>query len=156
MLHPSVVISWGWLFKLFKFPWDKCYSTILQMLLLQFSIFDMYTLLIFHMCIFIFITTNSMQNNYNTSRNSLTHPLSTQTPLIRGNHWYILDVYIFTFSTMYKWNHTVCNFLRLVSSIMLHVSAVHFFCCCWVVILLSGYTMVCPFIQEEHLGCSSF
>lgn len=148
-----VVISWGRLFKLFKFLWDMFNSTILEMLLLQFTIFDMYTSMIFHICIFIFMTTNSIQNNYNTSRNSLMHPLSIQTPLIPGNHWYILDIYIFTFSIMYKWNHKVCNFLRLVSSIMLHVSVVHF--CCWV-ILLSEYTMVCPFIHWRTFGLFQF
>lgn len=30
----------------------------------------------------------------------LMHPLSIQTPLIPGNHWYILDIYIFTFSNV--------------------------------------------------------
>lgn len=123
----------------------------LRMLLLQFTIFDMYTLLWF----FTFMTTNSMQNNYNISRNSLMHPLSIQTPLIPGKHWYILDIYIFTFSIMYKWNHKVCDFLRLVSSLMLHVSVVRFFCCCsWVI--LSGYTMVCPFIHWRTFGLFQF
>ena len=111
----------------------------LTMLLLQFTIFDMYTLLWFVTCIFIFMTTNSMQNNYNTSRNSLMHPLSIQTPLIPGNHWYILDIYIFTFSIMYKWNHKVCNFLRLVSSLMLHVSVDHFLL---LLLLLSNFEWI--------------
>ena len=111
----------------------------LTMLLPQLTIFDMYTLLWFFTCIFIFMTTNSMQNNYNTSRNSLMHPLSIQTPLIPGNHWYILDIYIFTFSIMYKWNHKVCNFLRLVSSLMLHVSVDHFLL---LLLLLSNFEWI--------------
>lgn len=47
------------------------------------------SIIFFHMHIFIFMTTNSMQNNYNTSRNPLVHPLSIQNippPLIPGNH----------------------------------------------------------------------
>ena len=105
---------------------------------------------------------SSPQNSFILSICSHNSPTS----LTLVNHWSILSSYSFDLGKSYKWNHTVCNLLRLIFSFnAMPLKFIQFLLCFFYSFLLDCHVIFHCMdmyhsssieITEEHLDCLKF